>query len=167
MCRYSALWGRPIATACKCSAFKGTTVSTVMCTSYARVSQEMSHDPIVGHGRMFDGSRPCIIEIEYVLQNDPGFKVWRQNTFLWGKIFIICLKQIFWAQQNLGAQKRFGGNCLRMPHRVCEPGQNRRQKVFHWRPSCLCRGTRHSENLFLIHNMNSIWRLCKLHHIFP
>jgi len=25
-----------------------------------------------------------------------------------------------------------------------------------WEPSCLWRGARHSENLFLIHNMNSI-----------
>jgi len=29
------------------------------------------------------------------------------------------------------AQKRFGSNCPRMPYRVCGPGQNRRQKVFH------------------------------------
>jgi len=29
---------------------------------YSRVSQP------TGHGRIFDGSRPCIIEIEYVLQ---------------------------------------------------------------------------------------------------
>jgi len=67
-----------------------------------------------------------------------------------------------------GVTKRFGANCLRMPHRVCGPGKNRRQKVFHWRPSCLCRGGRHSETLFLIHNMNSISRLCKLHYkYFP
>jgi len=25
----------------------------------------------VGHGRIFDGSRPCFIETEYVLQGDP------------------------------------------------------------------------------------------------
>jgi len=48
-----------------------------------------------------------------------------------------------------GDTKRFGRNCPRMPHRVCGPGQNRCQKVFHWRPSYLCRGIRHSENLFL------------------
>jgi len=66
------------------------------------------------------------------------------------------------------AQKIFGGNCLRMSHRVCGPGQNRGQKVFHWGPSCLCRWARHSENLFLIHNMNSICRLCKvIINIFP
>jgi len=48
-----------------------------------------------------------------------------------------------------GARKRSRGNCPRMPHRVCGPVQNRRQKVLHWGPSCLCRGARHSENLFL------------------
>jgi len=36
------------------------------------------------------------------------------------------------------AQKRFGGSCPWMPHRVCGPGQSRPQKVFHWGPSCLC-----------------------------
>jgi len=52
--------------------------------------------------------------------------------------------------------------------RVCGPGQNRRQKVFHWGPSSLFRGARHSENIFLIHNMNSICRLYKLIiNIFP
>jgi len=59
-----------------------------------------------------------------------------------------------------GAQKRFGSNCPC----VCGPGQNRRQKVFHWGPSWLCKGARHSENLFLIRNMNSSCSLCKLHH---
>jgi len=39
-----------------------------------------------------------------------------------------------------GAQKRFGNNCLRMPHRVCGPGQNRRQKVFPWGPHVYARG---------------------------
>jgi len=48
-----------------------------------------------------------------------------------------------------GPQKRSGGNCPRMPHGVCGPGKNRCQKVFHWGPSCLFRGFRHSENLFL------------------
>jgi len=28
----------------------------------------------------------------------------------------------------------------RMTPRVCGPEQNRRQKVFHWEASCLCRG---------------------------
>jgi len=48
-----------------------------------------------------------------------------------------------------GAQKIFGSNCPRIPHRVCGPGQNHRQKVFHWGLSCLCTGARHSENLLL------------------
>jgi len=44
--------------------------------------------------------------------------------------------------------------------RVCESGQNRPQKVSHWSlHDCAGRG-RHSENLFLIHNMNRICRLC-------
>jgi len=38
-------------------------------------------------------------------------------------------------------------NTKAMLHRVCGRGQNRRQKVFHWGPSCLCRGPRHSENV--------------------
>jgi len=67
-----------------------------------------------------------------------------QIHFYWGGkifVFIICLKQIFLSTTKFGAaQKRFGGNCLRMPYCVCGPGQNRRQKVFHWGPSCLCRG---------------------------
>jgi len=48
-----------------------------------------------------------------------------------------------------GAQKIFGGNYPRMPHCVCRPGKKHCQKVFHWGPSCLCRGARHSENIFL------------------
>ena len=86
-----------------------------------------------------------------------------QNTLLGGNIFIFikCLKQSFLSTTKYRrAQKRFWGNCPRMPYRVCWPGQNCRQKVFHWGPSCLW----HSENLFLIHNMNSICRLCKLHY---
>jgi len=46
------------------------------------------------------------------------------------------------------AQKRFGDNWPRMPHRVYGPEQNRRQKVFHWGPSYLCKGARHSETFF-------------------
>jgi len=57
--------------------------------------------------------------------------------------------------------EKIWGNCPRMSPHVCGLWQNRRQKVFHWGPSCLCRGGRHSENIFLIHNMNSICRLCK------
>jgi len=52
----------------------------------------------------------------------------------------MCLKPIFLTTTKFWeAQKRFGGNFPEMPHRVCWPGQNRRQKDFHWRPSCLCR----------------------------
>jgi len=93
-----------------------------------------------------------------------------QNKLLWGKIFIfvICSKQIFLRTTIFGVTKRFVGNCPRMPNHVCGPGQNRRQKVFHWGHSCLWRGARHSENLFLSQNMNSICRLCKLHYkYFP
>jgi len=39
-----------------------------------------------------------------------------------------------------GTKTIFWGSCPRMLHRVCGPGQNRRQKVFHWEPSCLCKG---------------------------
>jgi len=40
----------------------------------------------------------------------------------------------------LEAHKKFRGNCPKMPPRVCGSGQNRRQKVFHWGPSCLYKG---------------------------
>ena len=99
----------------------------------------------------------------------PGFEVWEAKYVFRGIEF--CFYHMF--KTNLyehkkirGSTKKIWGNCLRMAHRVCGPGQNRRQKV--WGPSCLCRGARHSENLFLIHNMNSICRLCKLIiNIFP
>ena len=66
-----------------------------------------------------------------------------------------------------GAQKRFGVTVPECPT-VCGPGQNSRQKVLLWGPSCLCSGPRHSENLFFIHNMSSNCRLCKLHYkYFP
>jgi len=51
-----------------------------------------------------------------------------------------------------GHKKYLGVTAPEYP-RVCGPGQNRRQKVFHWGPSCLCRRARNSENLFLFHNM--------------
>jgi len=78
-------------------------------------------------------------------------------------VIIICLKQNVLSTTKFGgAETIFRGNCPRISPCVCGPGQNRRQKVFHWGPSCLCRRARHSENLFLIHNMNSICSLCKL-----
>jgi len=95
----------------------------------------------------------------------PGFDVWGQNAFLGGKDFCFhhIFKTIFSEHNNVwGGTKIFGGNCLPMPHRVCGPGQSRHQKVFHCGPSCLCRGARHSENLFLIPNMKSVCRLCEL-----
>jgi len=59
-------------------------------------------------------------------------------------------KTIFSEQNKIWeAYKRFGGNFTRMPHRVFGPGHNRRQKVFHCRPSCVCREARHSESLYL------------------
>jgi len=80
------------------------------------------------------------------------------------KIFdLSCLKQIFLSTTKFSkAQERFVCNCPRMLHRVCGPGQNRRHSVFHWGPSCLCRGVERTENLFLIYSMNSICRLRKL-----
>jgi len=67
---------------------------------------------------------------------------------------------------NFLSTTKFGGTapeylpCLRA-------WQNRREKVFHW-GLMFVQGARHSENLYLIHNMNSICRLCKLIiNIFP
>jgi len=78
-------------------------------------------------------------------------------------VIIVCSKQFFQSTTKFGgAQKKFRGNCRRMSPRVCGLWQSRCQKVFHWGPSCLCRGARHSKNIFLIHNMNRICRLCKL-----
>jgi len=94
-----------------------------------------------------------------------GFEVWRVKIHIKGERFLFLLyvqNKFFWALQNLGgAQKRSGVTSPECP-RVCGPGQNRRQKVFHWSPSCLCRGARQSENLYLIHNMNSVCRFCEL-----
>jgi len=38
--------------------------------------------------------------------------------FYGGKIFVICLKKIFWAQQNLGGTKMRGGSPLNAPLRL-------------------------------------------------
>jgi len=44
-----------------------------------------------------------------------------------------------------------------MPHHVCGPEQNRSQKVSHWGlHACAGVRARHSENLFLIHNIHVI-----------
>ena len=101
----------------------------------------------------------------------PGFKVWGRKIHFRGKDY--CFYHMFetnYSEHNnvWRGTNDFGGNFPRMPLCVCGPGQNRRQEVFHWGPSCLCREARHSENLYLIHNMNSICRLCKLiRNIFP
>ena len=96
-----------------------------------------------------------------------GFKVWgEQNTFLGGKDFSICHifdrnfsehSKILEVQKDLGAIVPESS-----PHLPYRPGQNRRQKILHLGASCVCRGARHSEYLFSIHNMNSICRFCKL-----
>jgi len=94
-----------------------------------------------------------------------------ENTFLGGRIFvfIICLfLKIFLSTTEFGeALKRFGVTAPECPPCLrawTEPSP----KVFHRAPSCLCRGARHSENVYLFHNMNSICRLCKLIiNIFP
>jgi len=39
-----------------------------------------------------------------------------------------------------GHKKDFGVTASECPPRVCGPGQNRRQKVFHWGRLCLYRG---------------------------
>jgi len=71
-------------------------------------------------------------------------------------------KQIFLTTTKFyGHKTDLGGNWTEVP-RVCGPGQNRRQKVFHWGPSYLFMEARNSENVYLIHNMNSICSLCKL-----
>jgi len=93
----------------------------------------------------------------------PVARFWRlggQNTFLSGKDFYFYyMFETNFSEHNKiwGAQKYLGVTAPR----VCGSGQNRRQKVFHWGPSCLCREAWHSENLFLIHHMKSICRLCK------
>jgi len=56
---------------------------------------------------------------------------------LWGKDFnIYHMFETNFSEHNKiwGAQKRFAGNCPRMPHRVCGSGRNRCRKVFHWGP---------------------------------
>jgi len=65
-----------------------------------------------------------------------------EKYFLGGKDF--CFYHMFktnFSEHNKiweGHNKDLGVTASECP-RVCGPGQNRRQKVFHWRPSCLCR----------------------------
>jgi len=70
---------------------------------------------------------------------EPGFKVWGSKYIFRGKHFYFyhMFKTNFSEHNKIwGDIKRFGGNCPLLPHRGCRPGQNRRQKVFHWEPSC-------------------------------
>ena len=91
----------------------------------------------------------------------PGLKVWGKNTFLGGKDFYRMFETNFLSTTELGGIKiGLGVSAPNVPH-VFGCGKNRHQKVFHWGPSCLCRGARHSENVYLMHNMNSICTLCK------
>ena len=39
--------------------------------SLHQVSRPVGYGPVVGHGRVFEASWPCIIEIEYILQDGP------------------------------------------------------------------------------------------------
>jgi len=104
----------------------------------------------------------------------PGsYVLGRQNTFLGEKSFCFyhMFKTILSEHNKIGGtQTRFGGNSPRMPHPV-SAGLGRtvtRKCSIHWGPLFLCSGVRHSENVYLIQNMNSICRLCKLTiNIFP
>jgi len=102
------------------------------------------------------------------LQNQArsqDFRFFGEKCIFMGErfLFFSCSKQIFLSTTKFWkAQEKYGGNCPRLPHHVCSPGQNRRHSLFHCVSSRLCRGIGHSENLFLIYNMNNICRLRKL-----
>jgi len=49
---------------------------------YTRISQRVDHGPLAGNGRIFDGPQPCIIEIEYVLQDEPLIQVSQRGLLL-------------------------------------------------------------------------------------
>jgi len=102
-----------------------------------------------------------------------GFKVWgEQYTFLGGKDFCFChiFDRNFSEHSKFWRYKKIWGQLSPNPPPTFayRHGQNRRQKILHLGASCVCRGARHSEYLFSIHNMNSICRFCKLIiNIFP
>jgi len=48
---------------------------------YTRNSQRVGHGSLAGNGRIFDGPRPCIIEIGYVLQDEPLIQVFQRGCF--------------------------------------------------------------------------------------
>jgi len=91
--------------------------------------------------------------------------------FLWGKDFNFChMFDTNFSEHNKiwGAQNRFGGNCPRMPPVYAGLGSTVTRKSSIGDLHVCAGGARHSENSFLIHNMNSICRLCKLFvNIFP
>jgi len=62
----------------------------------------------------------------------------------------------------VGAQKRFGENCFQMPLMSVDMGRTVARKSSVGVFFMFVQGARHSENLYSIHNMNSICRLCKL-----
>jgi len=63
------------------------------------------------------------------------------------------------------AQKRFGSNLPRMVSAGLDRTVARKSSIGVF---MFVQGVRHSENLYLIYNMNSIYRLCKLIiNIFP
>jgi len=64
--------------------------------------------------------------------------------------------------------KKIWGNCLRMPPMSAGLGRTVARKSSIGGLHVCARGARHSENLYLIHNMKSICRLCKIIiNIFP
>jgi len=73
-----------------------------------------------------------------------------QNTFLGGKDF--CFYHTFetnFFEHNkiLGGTKKIWGELPQNAPPCLRAWAEHRQKVFHWGPSCLCRGARHSENV--------------------
>jgi len=49
---------------------------------YTRISQRVGHSPLTGNGRISDGLWPCIVEIEYVLQDEPLIQVCQRGLLL-------------------------------------------------------------------------------------
>ena len=85
-----------------------------------------------------------------------------KNTSLGGKIFvfIVCLKQVFLRTTKFGVAKKILGELAPNAPMSAGLGRNIARKSSIGRLH-VCGGARHSENLYLIHNMNSICTLCK------
>jgi len=66
----------------------------------------------------------------------PGFKVLGSKYILGERFCFYHMFKINFSKHNKiwKSTKKIWGNCPRMPHRVCGPGQNCRLKVFHWGP---------------------------------